>query len=74
MIGRSYNPKFEAYEDYGARGIVVCDEWRDDPTTFCSWCDEQKIPEGYTIDRENNNGNYCPETVVLLQKKNKIEI
>lgn len=64
MMQRCYNPDFISYKDYGFRGISVCDKWRNnsDPTTFLAWCDSQEpIPEGYTLDRKDNDGNYCPE-------------
>lgn len=28
MMYRCYNPKCKSYKDYGARGITVCEEWR----------------------------------------------
>lgn len=61
MISRCYNEKIIQFEDYGGRGISVCEEWRNDPTVFCAWCDNQEIPKGYSLDRIDNNGNYCPD-------------
>ena len=62
MIHRCYDEKNIGYHRYGGRGIIVCDEWRNGPELFLEWCDEQgNIPKGFVLDRENNNGNYCPE-------------
>lgn len=49
---------------YGQRGIVVCEEWHD-PWTFFRWCDENlgPIPDGYSIDRIDNDGNYEPGNI-----------
>ena len=66
MITRCYNDKVESYKNYGGRGIRVCDEWRNDYAAFREWA----LANGYdpnaergkcTIDRINNDGNYCPE-------------
>lgn len=62
MKQRCYSSTHIRFKDYGGRGITICDEWRDDPTYFLTWCDNQgSIPEGYSIDRIDVNGNYCPE-------------
>ena len=62
MIHCCYDEKNIGYHRYGGRGIIVCDEWRNGPELFLEWCDEQgNIPKGFVLDRENNNGNYCPE-------------
>ena len=61
MINRCYDTRDRDYHNYGMRGIVVCDEWKGDPTNFIKWCSAQDIPKGYTLDRKNNNENYCPE-------------
>lgn len=62
MNDRCYNTKDKEYKNYGGRGITICDEWRGDPTAFCAWCDSQEpVPKEYSIDRINNDGNYCPE-------------
>ena len=62
IIGRCYNPKINAYKDYGGRGIKVCDRWLDKKNGFSNFLtDMGKRPEGTSIDRINNDGDYCPE-------------
>lgn len=45
---------------YGGRGIRVCEEW-DDYENFARWARENGYREDLTIERINNDGNYCPE-------------
>lgn len=58
MNKRCYDPKSSVYKHYGGRGITVCDEWRLDFYKFIE--DMGERPEGYTLDRIDNNGNYEP--------------
>lgn len=60
MIDRCENENHKHYDDYGGRGITVCSEWHD-LETFYSWALSNGYADNLTIDRENNNGNYCPE-------------
>ena len=61
MINRCENPKSKHYDRYGGRGIKVCDEWHDF-WSFVKWSDSiGGKPNGYTLDRIDNDGNYCPE-------------
>lgn len=61
MINRCENPKSKHYDRYGGRGIKVCDEWHDF-WSFVKWSESVGgRPNGYTIDRIDNDGNYCPE-------------
>lgn len=53
--------KDKRYQRYGGRGITVCDEWRNDYVTFESWAINNGYKQGLSIDRIDNNGNYCPE-------------
>lgn len=58
MISRCYNKKTQNYKDYGARGINVCREWRISFSNFYKAMG--KCPEGKSLDRIDNNGNYSP--------------
>ena len=49
-----------AYGYYGARGIRVCPEWREDYATFRTWALANGYEPHLTIDRIDNDGNYEP--------------
>lgn len=61
MRARCNNPSNHAYENYGGRGISVCDEWNDDFQNFYDWALTNGYSSGLTIDRIDNDGDYCPE-------------
>lgn len=60
MKKRCYNPNSKSYKDYGERGIVVCDEWKNDFLSFYHWSVQNGYGENLQIDRIDTNGNYEP--------------
>lgn len=60
MKQRCLNPNNLKYKRYGGRGIKICDEWLD-ILGFYNWAINNGWKEGFSIDRIDNNGNYCPE-------------
>lgn len=68
MLIRCYNIKSPKYTNWGARGITVCEEWRDKKSGFANYARHlESLPnayaEGYLIDRIDNEGNYEPGNV-----------
>lgn len=61
MKSRCYNPNTTYYQDYGGRGITVCDEWKDDFQAFYEWAVLHGYSDDLTIDRKDNNLGYSPD-------------
>lgn len=60
MIRRCYDKNNERYNDWGGRGIKVCEEWLNNFISFYNWAINNGYQDNLTIDRINNNGNYEP--------------
>lgn len=58
MRHRCYSKNGRGYRYYGARGIEICDRWRNDPSAFAK--DMGPRPPGTSIDRIDNNKGYEP--------------
>jgi hypothetical protein len=61
MKQRCYNVKNDAYKNYGGRGIKICERWLDRINGLSNFINDMgERPEGLTLERINNDGNYDP--------------
>lgn len=63
---RCYNKRADNYGRYGARGITVCDEWRNEFLPFYAWATNNGYAEGLQLDRKDNDECYSPENCRFL--------
>ena len=57
MLDRCENKNYREYIEWGGRGVKVCERWHDFENFYN---DMGKRPNGMTLDRIDNNGNYEP--------------
>ena len=60
IVNRCCRKSHHNYNWYGAKGITLCDEWRNSPESFIRWCVSNGYKEGLQIDRIDNSKGYSP--------------
>lgn len=62
MVRRCHDPENRSYPMYGARGIHVCERWRDSFDAFVQDMGMRPSRQ-HSLDRIDNNGHYDPKNV-----------
>lgn len=69
MKRRCYEVGGKNYHQYGALGIKVCEEWKDNVSAFAEWALANGYKKGLQIDRIDTNGNYEPSNCRFVTSK-----
>lgn len=71
LNNRTHNPNNPKYARYGERGIGVAEEWRGENgfTVFKEWALSNGYDDNLSIDRINNDGDYCPQNCRWVNNK-----
>lgn len=72
MIGRCNRMGGKHYDDYGGRGIVVCEEWHKF-AEFMKWALNNGYTDKLEIDRINNDGNYEPDNCRFVTRSQNVQ-
>ena len=71
---RCYNKKLKSYKNYGGRGLSMYKPWLNNYVLFKNWIltNLGERPEGYSLDRINNDRGYMPNNLRWATKKQQV--
>lgn len=71
MMSRCYNKNTRMYKFYGGRGVIVCEEWKNDYQKFLDWALGNGWKEGVELDKDTKGDGmlYSPETCCFVTSK-----
>jgi hypothetical protein len=70
VVLRCTNPNASHYEYYGGAGVKICDRWRNSFEAFLE--DMGDRPEGTTLGRFGDTGNYEPGNCAWQNRKEQV--
>lgn len=76
MMFRCYNDKSIGWDNYGGRGVAVCDGWKGNMIAFCEWGLKNGWKEGLQLDKDiKSNGGlvYSPYTCCFVTRKENLQ-
>lgn len=65
MRNRCYNPKAHEYDNYGGRGIRICEAWHNFEV-FRDWALQNGYSKDLTIERKDSSGMYEPSNCIWI--------
>jgi len=69
MKARCLKPNTNSYENYGEKGITICNEWLNDFMCFYNWAINNGYKENLSLERIDNNQGYEPSNCKWIEKK-----
>ncbi len=61
MKARCLNENHKHFQNYGNRGITICEEWQNNFRAFYDWAMSNGYSDELTLDRKDNDKGYSPE-------------
>ena len=66
---RCYNSNQVNWSWYGAKGVIVCSEWKDEFMSFYAWSMQNGYSDELELDRMDCCGNYSPDNCRWITHK-----